>query len=324
MHLNGLVYAMAGSLFLAWNHRKLGLRAVARLELLFGLAVILTTLFYFLDVFLDSAWPVFFKQFSQDPAIRRGLKAKLDALLGTLPFYTHTVFEATLTLSFLLCAFWYLFRHKTEAGQDPKKAGDSPVLSLISYTFFLIFSYLVLLNRNTKVYYLIFLPFFLMIVLHRLMNLEPGKILSRLAWNLWFLVLLGCGLHQAYFFLSQPLLTGKPSLAEDNLFLSSFLKPEHRHILAPESFIFQDIGKRRILGLNRFMLADRGVPWTDETLLLELEKESVSLMIFEKKKDFTYYYPENEFLASGHRCLKEVFYSDRYLIWENLCLLASK
>jgi hypothetical protein len=148
-HLNGLVFIMSGGLVLLVNNQIKSL-------FLFGTIASLTSLLYFYDICcLQENIDLFVYQFQNDPALEKSnfnVWAYASKLFDEHMRLFRTIREGTLSVLFFLSVF-LLFRFL-----------KSQHSLLLSYTFFLIFSVALITRDTNGQYYLLYLPFMVLIV----------------------------------------------------------------------------------------------------------------------------------------------------------------
>lgn len=148
-HLNGLVFIMSGGLILLVNNQIKSL-------FLFGTIASVTSLLYFYDICcLQENIDLFVYQFQNDPALEKSnfnIWAYASKLFDEHMRLFRTIREGTLSVLFFLSVF-LLFRFL-----------KSQHSLLLSYTFFLIFSVALITRDTNGQYYLLYLPFMVLIV----------------------------------------------------------------------------------------------------------------------------------------------------------------
>ena len=160
-HLNGLIYLIAGAI---WLFTKTGWRAA----ILFGVFGSLALSLYGLDALVDGNLPVLFNQFFHDPATQQNLNLfdKLAVLADYHQIFFHSQNEGALSVLVILSAI--AFRKKISFAQPA-----------LLYTILLVLSFWILTKSDTDIYFLLFLPWLVILSADWLLTYLPPSLTGR-------------------------------------------------------------------------------------------------------------------------------------------------
>lgn len=276
-HLNGIVYLAAGCLTLyirpssRYSQNRKTMRKFSVISYFctgFGLG----TALYFVDVILAGSFAQMIYQFQSDPAVRHGITAKFFNIIDLPDLFGHTAFEAILTILVLISGVW--LARKNRIKNDP----------LLLYLISLLISYGILANRNTRYYYLLFLPFFLVVIWRAifLVHVKPFAI--------W--LLLGffgiSGIYKSWELKEQ----GKTAFfykSEEDQILKDLYDRGIQSVLVPNTAFFAGLGRFRMQGLNRYLQPEQGKGWNNLSVFEEANSLGLEALVFEKRPDFSYF-----------------------------------
>jgi len=237
-HLNGLIYLIAGAI---WLVRNTGWRPT----FLFVLTGALTLSLYGLDALLDGNMTVLMSQFFHDPATQENLHLpdKLAVLLDYHQVFFHSQNEAALTTLVLLGAI--AFRKKIRLAQP-----------LFFYTVLLIASFWLLTKSDTDIYFLLFVPWLAILVAHWLVAYLPGQP----AWQkttakilLVFYALVAIIQIRDVIVENQT----SPDTETRNALLARYMPNKNTKVIAPIDFFFGQMDSYKIQGLTYYYLSER-------------------------------------------------------------------
>lgn len=237
-HLNGLIYLIAGVIWLI-------IYAGWRPTFLFILAGALTLGLYGLDALLDGNMAVLIDQFFHDPATQENLHLsdKLAVLLDYHQVFFHSQNEAALTALVLLCAI--AFRKRIRLSQ--------PVLR---YTVLLITSFWLLTKSDTDIYFLLFVPWLAILVANWLVAYLPEQPVWQKNTAKFLLVVYAL---VAIVQLREAILENQatPDTESRNALLASYMPHKHTKVIAPIDFFFGQMDNYKIQGLAYYYLYER-------------------------------------------------------------------
>ncbi|GAB3960811.1 hypothetical protein GCM10028805_58910 [Spirosoma harenae] len=274
-HLNGIIYLMAGTV---WLFRKTDWRST----LLFMIVGGLTLSLYGLDALLAGDLTKLVDQFRNDPATQQnfGLMAKLAVMADYDKVFFHSENEAALSILVLLCAI--LFRKQVKLS-DP----------VLLYTIILIVSFWILTKSSTDIYFLLFLPWLCILAAQWLATYLPDQ--PNWQRKLMQVILLGYAAVFA-FQVRFVLIENRDSLDVDkhNALLASHMPRKHTKVIAPLNFFFGQVENFTILGLTYFLFLQekkKGLSLNDFFRLAE--QDNVTYVISDHRLDGSYDIPIN-------------------------------
>lgn len=236
-HLHGLIFLMAGGLWL------LGQRPRLAGVLAFGVTGAVVVSLYLLDAVLNQQLPMLVYQFSHAPVTQASQHgwAKLAVLLRYQEVYFHSEGEAALTvlLLALLALAW--------------RRGPWRLTFAQQYLLLLVLCFWVLCTRADSYYFLLLMPFFIIVVIER--ALESWPRLS--AWRrtavqvLLLLYPLGAAVR-AYYLWADKQRTPWP--ATENARLAQYMPRQGSVAIVPLDFFFNEISHYRLRGLTAYTM----------------------------------------------------------------------
>ncbi len=272
-HLNGVIYLLAG-FGLLFTQRKW--QAVFS----FGLASGLTLSFYLLDAVLDGSLDVMLMQFRSDPATQQNLNwlDKLSVMANYHQIFFHNHNEFALTVLFLLCLI--AFRRRIQRSEP-----------VFVYTLFLFFSFWVLTKSATYLYFILFLPWLVMLTANwaiRYLPEQPGwqRKTARVLLALYGVV--------AIFQIGNTIIENRtlPDVDTQNALLAKHMPRQHTNVIAPIEFFFGQIENYRIRGLTYYYLLQQKQGTITLPALFQLaEQEDVEYVISDHRLNGSYDIP---------------------------------
>lgn len=239
-HLNGLVYVAAGALWLLWQR---GWRPAA----IFGVAGGLTTGLYLLDALLDGRLDRLVYQFVQDPvtAANQHLAAKLAVMADYHQTFFHSEGETFLTALLLLGLLVLARRRATRPALSPA----------LRYLLLLLGLFWLLTKSDTAYYYLLFVPFFVVVFVEAVLAAAPRLAPWQRTAVLGLLALypVGAGLR-AYNLLREN--RTYPDTEAENARLAAFMLVRGAKVIAPIDFFFGQIANYRIHSLSYYYFVE--------------------------------------------------------------------
>jgi hypothetical protein len=232
-HLNGLIYLVAGAIWLL-------VKTDWRATVWFCLAGSLTLGLYGLDALADARFDTMLHQFLHDPATQSNFKLidKLQVMLNYHQLFFHSHGEVPLSVLVLLCLL--TFRRAVSLSQP-----------ILLYLTLLVVSFWLLTKSNFDFYYILFVPWMVLLATNYLTVYLPtapiwqqraGKIIL-IGYYCFSLFSIGKVLEENYV---------TPYVPVYNRLLSQHM-PEHQtKIIAPISFFFGQIDNYRIHGLSYY------------------------------------------------------------------------
>lgn len=239
-HLHGLIYLMAGGMWLLCQR--------ARLAGIVSFCIVGagTVLLYPLDALFNQDLAVLLQQFVHAPVTQANQHgwSKLMMLLNYQAVYFHSAREAFLTVLLLLviALTW--------------RKGDKGFSDAQQYTGLLILSFWILCARASGYYFLLLMPFFIIIVVE--LALQP-----RPYWPSWRRVLLR-GLFVCYIVGAGGQVirlwrarAETPWPATENALLAQHMPQRGSIAIVPLDFIFNEIENYRLRGLTSYAMRNR-------------------------------------------------------------------
>lgn len=237
-HLHGLAYLMAGGLWLLWQ------RAPLRGVLAFGVAGTLTVLLYPLDAALNHQLPVLLHQFSHAPVTQASQHggAKLAVMAQYPAVFFHSESEAMLTvlLLVLVALAWR---------RGPQQ---HPLTMPQQYLLLLLLSFWVLCARADAYYFVLFLPFFILVAVELALSAPLQTGWRRTAVRtLLVLYPLGAGVRAYHLWQARQV---QPWPATENARLARHMPRRGSVAVVPLDFFFNEIGHYRLRGLTAYAM----------------------------------------------------------------------
>ncbi|MBC8084369.1 MAG: hypothetical protein H7Z21_14295 [Hymenobacter sp.] len=237
-HLHGLIFLMAGGLWLLLQ------RVRWPAVLAFGLAGTATMSLYVLDAVLNRQLPVLLLQFSYAPVTQASQHgwAKLAVLLRYQAVYFHSEGEAFLTA---------LLRAVVALAGRP---GRWRRLSMPQqYLLLLVLSFWGLCARADGYYFLLLMPFFIIVVVELALTAWPHLPPWRRVALRVLLVLypVGAGVRAHHLWRAKQ---NTPWPATENARLARYMPKKGSVAVVPLDFFFNEIGHYRLRGLTAYAM----------------------------------------------------------------------
>lgn len=299
-HLNGLIYIMAGGLFLLLKKRPLH-------AFIFGLCALPTFGIYFYDFTPEYNVAFWHHQIYDAPALVK--KSEFPDFLRFLskPFreqqrFFHSPKEISLTLLFIFALV---------VSRSKPKIISSPLM----YFVLLVFSLMLISVHGTTKYLLLYMPIMMIVIVKSLGTLfndhpippssqQKPNLMTR--WAMLFIALFVC--TQSVYNIYQSLEKYNPD--DNRQLVLKHLGNDTRHlnILAPMNFVFNEIDHfHRIQGdLGLSDLQKSGKPMHGKHLLQYADSLQLDYLIITKeyRKDFGMdTFPEQQRMLNGYKTI---------------------
>ena len=236
-HLHGLIFPMAGGLWLLWQRTRW------TSVLAFGIASALMVALYPLDAILNHDLPLLIQQFGQAPVTQGNQHAatKLALLLKYQSVYFHSEGEAVLTV-LLLVVVALTWRRR-----------PGPLTNAQQYLLLLVLSFWVLCARPDGYYFLLLMPFFIIVVVELALSAWPRLASWRRTALQVLLVLypIGAGLRAQKLWRQKQ---AAPWPATENAQLARYMPKRGSVAVVPLDFFFNEIGHYRLRGLTAYAM----------------------------------------------------------------------
>lgn len=280
-HLNGLIYLIAGTI---WLFVRMGRKSA----FVFAMSGSLTLSLYGLDALLDGNLALLVQQFFNDPATQKNLHLsdKLAVLADYHQIFFHSQNEAALSVLVILGVI--AFRKKIRVSQ--------PVLL---YTILLLISFWLLTKSDTDIYFLLFLPWLASLAASWLIVYLSSQS-SQQKWA-GRILLFGYSLVtvvQLYFVLMENQTV--PDIEQRNSLLASYMPRQHTEVIAPIGFFFGQVDRYKIRGLTSYYLLERAtkkIPLS--SFFAGAAKDKVEYIISGYGKDASYNIPADAPIQIG-------------------------
>lgn len=262
-HLNGLIFLMAGGLWLLTKQRwaeALGWGIIG--------SVVLS--FYFTDVITQNAWAVWWHQFHNDPATRSVFdwQAKLDIMFSLHELLFHSEEEVALSLLLIACT-WFGRKHLQALKNEWQ------------YGLLLMASFALITKSNFWYYYVLFLPIATVFIANLLImsNLKKGWLsVLLIGYCLVGVVKVGKMLYLNY---------TTPALVRANQNLTRYLPKTHVRVLAPLSFFYNQVEHYDIQGDFYYVLRnenDFAGQRLSSSFFTEIKQQRIQYVILERSR----------------------------------------
>lgn len=242
-HLNAAIIMTAGGLYLILNRRW-------RDVCVYSFVALLAASTFVWDALWHQELPVLIQQFRVDPATQgsTSINAKLSNLLKIQEIFFGRAENLIMSLLTLI-SFIYLSRQK-----------ETSSLKLRQYFLCLLSSFLLINNRVSSLYFAIFVPFMALLIVHASTCLSDTKKSSfsqnrkwRYAFGLFFVSHIAFGVFYCGRLIKNNLNTA--SILEQNDTILSWLPTPAQNIIAPNTFVFGQLGKLHIIGLTKYLVS---------------------------------------------------------------------
>ena len=233
-HLNGLIYVVAGTL---WLLPRSGWRAA----LLFGAAGSIVTGVYFLDAIIDHQLPLLFYQFNHYPANvnNTSLSLKLHLMARYDRMFMHSEGETPLTI---LTVLTLIITH-----------WGRPIRQLFTPTFqyvtWIVVLFWFLTKSDNAYYFILFVPFFVVIATENMLSPNLSKVKYQLLVALLVLYPLG-SIARTYTLIKENYTY--PNALAENTVLATYMPQKGANVIAPISFFFGQMDNYRVRGLTYY------------------------------------------------------------------------
>lgn len=237
-HLNGIIYLMAGTI---WLVIKLGWRSA----FWFAVAGGITLSFYIVDALSNNNINVMLHQFVTDPATQQNFNLidKLSVLIEYHQLFFYGIYESSLTTLAILCVVAFRKHIKIK----------EPILL---YTIIIILSFWLLTKSITDIYFLLFVPWISILIAKYIDNYLPKQPIWQKKLGQFFILLYSIiSITQLMFVLNENKDT--VNIEEHNALLASHMPKKYSKVIAPIEFFFGEMNNYRILGLTYFHLLER-------------------------------------------------------------------
>ncbi|GAB2559025.1 hypothetical protein [Spirosoma aerophilum] len=237
-HLNGLIYLVAGSLWLL-------IRADWRSVGWFVVVGSLTLSLYAVDALLDGHMAILVAQFCGDPATQQNFHVgdKLSVMADFHHIFFHSEKEAALTALVLLAGI--VARRHIRLSQP-----------VFLYSLLLIGSFWVLTKSATDIYFLLFLPWLSILAASWLLQCvaEQPRWQRKAARMVLIIYGLIAGVQLVNVFNEN---RTTPDIESHNALLARQMPKKGAHVIAPLEFFFGQMDNYRIQGLTYYHLLER-------------------------------------------------------------------
>ena len=273
-HLNGLIYLTAGGLWLL-------LQKDWRSSLVFGTIGGLTLSFYGLDALLDGNFAELIRQFVHDPATQSNLRwtEKSRVMLSYQQLFFHSHYEFPLTVLALLCL----------PGFRRRALSQSNGIRLYLGLLFVVF--LLLTKSNFNFYYILFIPWLVLLVAQTATQLLPHcPRWSRRVARVLLVGYLGSTLLALGQVLAENLAT--PYTPVYNAQLVKHMPNQQTLVIAPLSFFFGQTENFQIRGLAAYHLREKRegkIPLSE--FFAEARQNAVEYIVTDGKAHANYHVP---------------------------------
>jgi len=272
-HLNGLIYLIAGFGILLVQKRW-------RAACFFGLAGGFTLSLYLLDAVQDGNLSVMMLQFRDDPATQQNLNwtDKLAVMAGYHRVFFHSHNELALSALFMLCVIVFRKRIKRSA-------------PIVVYTAILFFSFWVLTKSDTYMYFILFLPWLVILTADWIISYLPYQpVWERKVAQVLLVVYCLIALFQVNSIIVEN--NTSPDVEAQNALLSTHMPRRHTKVIAPIEFFFGQIDNYQIKGLTYYHLLERrqgAIPL--KTFFQNADREEVEYIISDHRLNASYDIP---------------------------------
>lgn len=295
-HLNGLIYLAAGGLWLL-------LQKDWRSSLVFGTIGGLTLSLYGLDALLDGNFAELIRQFIHDPATQSNLRwaEKLRVMVDYQELFFHSHHEFPLTVLALLCLLGFRYR----------AASQNNGIRLYLGLLFVVF--LLLTKSNFNFYYILFIPWLVLLVAQTATQLLPDRPRwQHRAARVLLITYLGGALLVLGQALAENLAT--PYAPVYNAQLAKHMPKRQTLVIAPLSFFFGQMENFQIRGLAAYYLREKRegkIPLAD--FFAEARQNSVEYIISDEKTNASYFIPPDA--PSQISAYRRIFQDERTSIY---------
>lgn len=273
-HLNGLIYLVAGGI---WLIVRAGWQPAIRFSLIGGLTLSL----YAVDALVDGRFDMMIRQFIDDPATQSNFKLtdKLMVMVNYHQLFFHSHNEISLSVLALLCLL--VFRRTVQFTQ--------PVLQ---YLASLIVAFWLLTKSNFDFYYILFVPWLAILTA----TCMTAHLPEQPVWQRR----VGQGLLIGYFGFSlfsigNALVENytQPYVPSYNSVLAQHMPRHQTKIIAPISFFFGQMDTYKIHGLSYYSALNNRAPLPLDEFFRRAEREHVEYVVSDGFLNASYLIPLN-------------------------------
>lgn len=289
-HLNGLIYLVAGA---GWLLLRTGWRSVIGFSFAGGLTLSL----YVLDALADGNMDKMLMQFVDDPATQSSFQLvdKLFVMLSYHQIFFHSHGEVPLSVLVLVCLI--LFRRRLRLTQ--------PVLL---YFLLLFVSFWLLSKSNFDFYYILFVPWLVLLAAHCLITYPTQQPRQRATLRVFLVIYFSISLVSLGKVFAEN--GKKPYIETYNSKLAQYMPLHHTKVIAPLSFFFGQIENYQIQGFTYFHLLElRGTRYTLSSFFDLAERNDVQYIISDDSSEKGFKIP---FDAPAHIGAFERVFQDQY------------
>ncbi len=281
-HLQGAIFMSAGALWLIWCKDYRGM-------LVYSAVSFLTFLVYFTDVLVYDAWEAYFFQIANDPGTGalRNLPQKFYNLTEIPKMMLHSLGEIPTTLLTLGCLVL-------------RRISGLKCSDLEKYLLLLAICFIILANQVFHHYFILFIPFMLTYCVETLyrvdsLSRQPSPELWFPKTRRWITALVILHFVSGFMYDGKLLirnLRAEP-LSARNSRLQAILGDEPKTVIAPQSFIFDNIEQLHIIGLIYYFHynSHHSETLTPQLFFEDAQRKGVEAVILEKNPVTTEYEP---------------------------------
>ncbi|MEA5256216.1 hypothetical protein VB264_00365 [Arcicella aquatica] len=284
-HLNGVIYIFAGFFMLLLSEKKWN-------ALLFGSFAVITSMFYFYDIWQANGFDIWLYQFRNDPATQNafGIVDKLKVMLSFPTIFFKSPQE--MSISILLIAFCWTFKNRIK--QLPR--------NLTIYTIALVVSFWLITKRASGLYEMLFIPTMMTLIIE-LFSYVDDKSTFKLSKPLLFafflyLVIGVVGIGQLIYKINT-----KPYMPEKYSSLSKYF--DNKSVgLVPLQFFFNEYEyHKQLLCFENFdfQLAQAKLKATPALLAEWAIKNKVEFIVFDYKNNKANFFPKPKENLKGYK-----------------------
>lgn len=236
-HLNGLVYIAAGAGWLLLAQRNW------RAALVFGVAGGCTAGLYLLDALLNGQLELLLYQFTHDHVTQNNQHwdTKLRLMAQYHRLFFHSEGEGPLTALVIVVALVLSWR----------RSGRVLLTPTAQYTLLLVGTFWVLTKSNTAYYFLLFVPFFVVLVAEWVLTIPLTAARRAVLFSLLLCYPLGSALR-GYYLLKENAM--HPNTLAKNAHLARYMPQRGAKVIAPIDFFFGQMPNYRVRGLTYYAL----------------------------------------------------------------------
>ncbi len=268
-HLQGAIFMSAGAIWLIWYRYY-------REVIYYSLISFATFLIYFTDVIFFNAWEQYFIQISNDPATTalRNISEKLWNIFKIPQMMFHSLGEIPASLFMIGCIF--LRCKKRLIMSDLEK-----------YMMLLFLCFAILINRTTHQYVILMIPFMVTFCSETLYKIH---VFEKFHWinkkNKWIIILFFIHIISGFTYNAKLIARNinEESLYSRNKRLENIIGKDVKILIAPISFIFDNIKNKYIIGQAYYhhYQTIHSKPLTVEEYFNDASRQKANVIIFEE------------------------------------------